>query len=256
MKIALFSDIHGNMPALEAVLSDIEEHKPDEIYCLGDLVNFAPWTNEIINLLRERNIPVIMGNHDEGIGNHMDSFSFSYKSEEERKAGLKAIAYTNSKINEGNREYLKTLPRNMRLETGNHQPYIHTLLTHASPENINQYIQEDFNEQELLNMMDSYTADIMIMGHTHKPYHRFLFTEQNNEKIYKHAINVGSVGRPKDGDVRAAWCLVQLNENSSLYDADSIQVHIHRIKYDWERTVKAIMESEIPDLYAKLLIQN
>lgn len=255
MKIALFSDIHGNLPALEAILADIAEHRPDEIYCLGDLVNLGPWTNEIVGLIRERNIPTIMGNHDEGIGHHKAVFAFSFKSVEEKEAGIKAIAYTNDHISEENRQYLKTLPHAMRLEAGEQRPYIQLLLTHGSPESINEYIQEDHSEAELLEMMDAYTADIMIMGHTHRPYHRFLFTERENEKIYKHAINVGSVGKPKDGDIRAAWCLLEINEKSSLFDPDSIQVHIHRVSYDIERTMEAIRKSDIPDLYADLLLK-
>lgn len=256
MRVALFSDIHGNLPALEAVLSDIDKYRPDEIYCLGDLLNFAPWTNEIVNLLRARNIPAVMGNHDEGIGNHKNAFSFAYQSDEERKAGLRAIAFTNSKITDANREYLRTLPRNLRLDTGDHEPYIHMLLTHGSPESVDQYIQEDHKEAELLEIMDAYAADILIMGHTHKPYHRVMLSEQNGESIYRHAINVGSVGRPKDGDMRAAWCSVELTEKSSLYDPDSVQMRIHRVKYDWQYTVNAIRKSKIPNLYAELLSQS
>jgi diadenosine tetraphosphatase ApaH/serine/threonine PP2A family protein phosphatase len=95
----------------------------------------------------------------------------------------------------------------------------------------------------------------MIMGHTHKPYHRFLFTEKENEKVYKHAINVGSVGKPKDGDIRSAWCLLEINEDSSLFDPDSIQVRFHRVDYDIERTIDAIRKSDIPDIYADLLLK-
>jgi putative phosphoesterase len=255
MKIALFSDVHGNLPALEAVLANIGEHKPDEIYCLGDLVNLGPWTNEIVEVICEHNIATIMGNHDEGIGHQRSIFSFSFRSEQEKVAGLEAIAYTNAHISNKNRAYLKTLPHNLRLEMGEQRPYIQVLLTHGSPESINQYIQEDYSERELLEMMDAYSADIMIMGHTHKPYHRFLFTEKENEKVYKHAINVGSVGKPKDGDIRAAWCLLEINEDSSLFDPDSIQVRFHRVDYDIERTIDAIRKSDIPDIYADLLLK-
>lgn len=253
MKMALFSDIHGNLPALEAVLVDIARHQPDEIYCLGDLVNFAPWTNEVIDLLRSKHIPVVQGNHDEGIGLHHQSFSFSFSTNEEKEAGLQAIAFTNQNITDQNREYLKTLPRNIRIELGSSFPYTHILLTHASPGNINQYIQCDFNEQELLQLMDNYVADVLCMGHTHKPYHRLLSTGQPNQKIYKHAVNVGSVGKPKDGDPRAAWCLLECYDGSPLFNAKSIRVQIHRVTYDWGQTIMAIKKSGISNLYADLL---
>lgn len=256
MKIALSSDdIHGNLPALEAVLADIKKQQPDELYCIGDLVNFAPWTNEVINLLRSLHIPVLQGNHDEGIGYHQDSFSFSFRSGPEREAGLRAIAYTNAVITDQNREYLKTLPHNIRIDSGKFTPYLHILLTHGSPENVDQYIQYDHDKQELLRLMDNYSADILCMGHTHKPYHRLLLTNQNNQNIYKHAINVGSVGKPKDGDVRAAWCMLESTEDSSIYNPESIQVQIHRVAYNLEQTVAAIRKSDIPDSYADLLLK-
>lgn len=252
MKIALFGNIHGNLPALEAVLSDINKYRPDEIYCLGDLVNFSPWTNEVINLLKTRNIPAIMGNHDEGIGNHQP-FLFSYDSEEEKKAGLKAIAFTNSKITAVNREYLKTLPKSLRAEIGDLPPYFQMFLTHGSPESINAYIGENYSETELREILDAYSIDVLVVGGSHRPYHRLLFSERNGIKICRHVIGVGSVGKPDDSDMRAAWCSVEFSKNSSLLDAGSIQVNIHKVRYDWDYTIKSIKKSKIPNIYADLL---
>ncbi len=70
MKIALFSDVHANLPALEAVLLDIDSRHPDAIYCLGDLVGYATFPNEVVDLIRHRKIPTIAGNYDEGVGNN------------------------------------------------------------------------------------------------------------------------------------------------------------------------------------------
>lgn len=255
MKIALFSDIHGNLPALEAVLEDIASHKPDETYCLGDLVNFAPWANEVIDLLRSRNIPTIQGNHDQGIGRHQEIFQFSFHNETEKEAGLKAIAYTNSIISDYNRFYLESLPQSMMIDFIENEQKIRMVLTHASPADINEYIQYDCPEKDLLLLMEDDDADILIMGHTHKPYHRLLLTNKSNENIYKHAVNVGSVGKPKDGNSDACWCMIQLDRHSNLHKPDGIKVHIHRTSYDMERTIKAIEESQIPNVYPQLLYQ-
>lgn len=81
MKLAFISDIHANLPALMAVWEDIQKQKPDVVYCLGDLVNFAGWDNEVIGFIRSKNIPTLQGNHDEGIGNNYGTFSYSYKTE-------------------------------------------------------------------------------------------------------------------------------------------------------------------------------
>lgn len=95
MKIAFFSDIHANLPALEAVLADIDNQKPDFIYCLGDLVGYNIWPNEVLGLIRERGIPTIAGNYDEGIGLTSYDCGFAYKSDEEKANGAVSIAFTN-----------------------------------------------------------------------------------------------------------------------------------------------------------------
>jgi len=95
MKIALFSDIHANLPALEAFFADVEIHKPDAIYFLGDLVGYNIWPNEVIDEIRKRGIPTITGNYDFGIGRHSDDCGCAYKTDEDKAMGKISISYTN-----------------------------------------------------------------------------------------------------------------------------------------------------------------
>lgn len=98
MRIALFSDIHSNFPALESALADIDKRKPDAIYCLGDLVGYNIWPNEVINEIRSRQIPTIAGNYDFGIGRTSDDCGCAYKTDTEKEMGKISIAYTNSVV--------------------------------------------------------------------------------------------------------------------------------------------------------------
>ena len=87
MKIALFSDIHANFPAVEALFRDLDSRKPDATYCLGDLVGYNIWPNEVINEIRKRGIPTIAGNYDFGIGRTSDECGCAYKTESEKETG-------------------------------------------------------------------------------------------------------------------------------------------------------------------------
>ena len=109
MKIALFSDIHANLPALEACLTSIGEQKPDAVYCLGDLVGYNIWPNEVVNEIRRRGIPTIAGNYDQGIGLMSDECGCAYKTEPEKDMGNISIGFTNSIVNPDERKYLHIL---------------------------------------------------------------------------------------------------------------------------------------------------
>jgi predicted phosphodiesterase len=93
MKIALFSDIHSNLPALEAFFKDVEIQQPDVLYCLGDLVGYNIWPNEVINEIRKRHIPTIAGNYDFGIGRKSNDCGCAYKEEHEKEMGKISIIY-------------------------------------------------------------------------------------------------------------------------------------------------------------------
>ena len=116
MKIAFFSDIHANLPALEAFFKDLEIRMPDATYCLGDLVGYNIWPNEVINEIRKRNIPTIEGNYDHGVGRTGDDCGCAYKTDHDKSNGERSIAYTNSVVKPDERNYLRTLPSHIRLE--------------------------------------------------------------------------------------------------------------------------------------------
>lgn len=253
MKIALFSDIHANYPALEACLKSIEDQKPDALYCLGDLVGYNIWPNEVINEIRKRGIPTIAGNYDQGIGLASDECGCAYKTEAEKNMGKISISYTNSIVKPEERKYLRTLPAHIKVEFQLNNDKLNLLLVHGSPRKINEYLFEDRDEKSLYRIMEQADADIMCFGHTHKPYHRILPTGEAEDPHYRHAINIGSVGKPKDGNSQGCYVILNINSGSSLASKDAITVDFIRFEYDVEKAAKAVENSPLPNEYAEML---
>lgn len=252
MKIVLFSDIHANLPALEAFFKDVDVKNPDAIYCLGDLVGYNIWPNEVINEIRKRRIPTIAGNYDFGIGRSVDDCGCAYKTDTEKANGAISISFTNEIVNEEERKYLRTLPAHIKVEFQLNNDKLNLLLVHGSPRKINEYLFEDREEKSMLRIMQDADADIMCFGHTHKPYHRVLVEEEEKDR-YRHAINIGSVGKPKDGDARGGYIVLHVNDSSNIHDKDSIKVEFIRFEYDVEKAAKAVEDSPLPNAYAESL---
>lgn len=266
MKIALFSDIHANLPALEAFFASVGQQQPDAIYCLGDLVGYNTWPNEVINEIRRRGIPTIAGNYDFGVGRNSDDCGCAYKTDEEKANGAVSISYTNQVVRDEERAYLRTLPAQIRVEFQLNNDKLNLLLVHGSPRRVNEYLFEDREEKSMLRIMHDADADILCFGHTHKPYHRILpsvlpGTDPANDPHpasgqpphYRHAINIGSVGKPKDGDPRGGYVLLHINDHSSITDKDSIRVEFIRFVYDVEKAARAVEDSPLPQAFAEAL---
>ena len=188
----------------------------------------------MINAIRSLGIPTIAGNYDFGIGRSSDDCGCAYKTEEEQANGAVSIAFTNEIIKEDERRYLRTLPAHIRLdfqlqqaEFGAQKNDISLLLVHGSPRRINEYLFEDRAEKSLLRIQKEAHADIMCFGHTHKPYHRVLETEEGQ---YIHAINIGSVGKPKDGDSRGCFALITLDQDLDPRHNRELQVEFVRFE--------------------------
>lgn len=253
MKIALFSDIHANLPALEAFFASIDQQKPDALYCLGDLVGYNIWPNEVINEIRQRKIPTIAGNYDIGVGLTSDDCGCAYKTDEEKANGVLSISYTNQVVKDEERAYLRTLPAHIKVEFQLNHDKLNLLLVHGSPRRVNEYLFEDREERSLGRIMQEADADIMCFGHTHKPYHRILHSVPNGHPHYRHAINIGSVGKPKDGDPRGGYVILHTNDHSSTGNPENIHVEFIRFKYDVENAARAIEASPLPQAFADAL---
>ncbi|MBI5859117.1 MAG: metallophosphoesterase family protein [Sphingobacteriales bacterium] len=253
MRIALFSDIHANLPALEACFKSMEEQKPDAVYCLGDLVGYNIWPNEVINEIRRRGIPAIAGNYDFGIGRSSDDCGCAYKTEHEKELGKISISFTNSIVKDEERKYLRTLPAHLKIEFQLNNDKLNLLLVHGSPRRINEYLFEDREEKSLWRIMEQADADIMCFGHTHQPYHRILPSQPIAGQHYRHAINIGSVGKPKDGNPKGCYVILTINDNNSVLLPESIGIEFIRFDYDIEKAAKAVENSPLPDEYAEKL---
>jgi putative phosphoesterase len=233
-RIAVLSDLHGNSAATEAVLAAIDETAPDSIYCLGDLVGYGARPNETIDLIRGRAIPTIMGNYDDGVGFDRDDCGCAYKDSEEEARGQQSLFWTRQETSEENKAYLRALLPEIRFGAEG----VRFRLVHGSPRRMNEYLFADRDPGSLERIARSADCDVLIFGHTHVPW-----VKQIAGVLM---VNEGSVGKPKDGDPRAAWALVVVEPGRP------VSVEIRRVPYDVAAMAAAIRATDgLPDHFAR-----
>ena len=229
MRLAVFSDIHGNLPALEAVLADIRGQQFDAVYCLGDLVGYGPFPNEVTERVRLEQIPTIMGNYDDGVGFERDDCGCAYREADEKRRGEQSLAWTKAHVTADHKAFLRTLAHELRFEADGRR----VLLVHGSPRKLNEYLFEDRPLSSFQRLAASSNAEIIVFGHTHKPY-----TKLVDDVLF---VNVGSVGKPKDGDWRACYAIL---------DAQKPGAAFVRVEYDLARVTNEIRASALPPEFA------
>jgi putative phosphoesterase len=230
MRVGIISDIHGNIAALEAVLADLKNQNVKTTYCLGDLVGYAPFPNEVIDRIQRDAIPTIMGNYDDGVGFDRDECGCAYRDPEEQRLGDLSLQWTKKTVTRDRKLFLQSLQAEIRFDADGKR----FRLVHGSPRRMNEYLFEDRPLPSFQRLAATSEAHVLIFGHTHKPY-----TKRVDGVLF---INAGSVGKPKDGDPRA--CYVVLDTTGD------VDVEFRRVPYDIQAVASAIRRSELPDNFA------
>jgi len=240
MRLALISDIHANLPALEAVLTDIAGRSDiAATWHLGDLVGYAPWPDETVDLLRTAGIPGVAGNYDSTVATDYRHCGCKYEDSRQEELSHLSYEWTRRRVSAETKRFLGALPFRVDLRPlGGHIAGPTVMLLHGNQVLNTVYVYDDRPDSFLEKIAHATTAragDIVCFGHTHKPWHRVV----NGV----HFVNTGSVGRPKDGDWRAGYVLLELG-------VGELRVEFVRVAYDLDRAARAILDSDLPDAFA------
>jgi putative phosphoesterase len=235
MRVAVITDIHANLRALEAVLEAIRWIDVDAVYCGGDLVGYGPHPNEVCALIEERPVPTIYGNYDYAIARDLEDCGCAYRDPHDRELGQQSVAWTLEQTNQRSKDFMRGLPFDLRFEMGDKR----VRLVHGSPRKVNEYLFEDKPGRTFERIAAGADCEVLVFGHTHKPW----IHDYGGVRF----VNCGSVGKPKDGDPRAAFALLEL-------DGGEVVASIERVAYDAEAEAAEVASAGLPAEYAEKLV--
>ena len=235
MAVAVITDIHGNLPALQSALARIDELGIERVYCGGDLVGYGPHPNQVCALIEERGIPTIYGNYDHAIARDEHDCGCAYVTKHDRELGQRSIEWTLAHTGRAAKDFMRELPFDLRFDVGD----VPVHLVHGSPRKVNEYLFEDKPARLYERLAGAETDPVLVFGHTHKPwvhaYGGVLF------------INCGSVGKPKDGDPRGAFAILRATRAG-------VAARIERVPYDAGAVAREVVAAGLPAEYADKLL--
>jgi diadenosine tetraphosphatase ApaH/serine/threonine PP2A family protein phosphatase len=232
MRSAILSDIHANLIAFQAFLDAVDRLHVHRAFCLGDIVGYNPWPNECVQIIRERSIPCIMGNHDRVAAGLEEPDNFNALARE-------AIHWTRGVLTQANRSFLAKLPDRRAIDSS-------AILVHGSPRDPDEYILTTAIARENMAFMrDRLGSDLCFFGHTHvsgifdglydnAPIAEGTFSLKRGRACL---VNPGSIGQPRDRDPRASFL---------IYDDENMTVEFHRVDYDVGAVKDAIVREGLP----------
>lgn len=264
-RVALYSDVHGNPAALQAVYADIAREGIAERYCLGDLIGYGPDPVGAIDLVRGSGDRTVRGNYDEGVASRAGGCGCYYGTDQAKSDGERSYDFTDARLDDESADWLLGLESQIELTHGDAR----ILLVHGSPRRINEYLLPDRTEKQLTRLAQEAGADAVCHGHIHIPYHRSFPAVADAIRGAQgadlmgtlHFVSSGSVGKPKDGDARAGWVELVIGDEAEVkgasFDDDAAAslgttdlwfgTLFHRVKYDLEAVAAAMREAGLPE---------
>jgi putative phosphoesterase len=235
MKIALIGDVHANLPALEAVLAHARAHGVETVWTIGDFVGYGAFPDEVVSRLRSLGAISIQGNYDRKV------LKVKQKRKDWRKNKIPekwlAFEWAYDHLSQENRRYLRDLPDQLRFDADGHQ----ILLVHGSPASQDEHLTLETSVDRLKELALLANTEIVVCGHSHQPFTRYATGTW--------FINTGSVGRPDDGDPRAAYAILELRPGQCE------AIH-YRVEYDVEREVAALCAMGLPEVFTRMTRQG
>jgi predicted phosphodiesterase len=243
MRYLLFSDVHANQPALDAVLREARARNDlTGVYHLGDLVGYAPWPNEVVATIAAAGIPGVAGNYDSTVATDYEHCGCKYEDPRQEQLAHESYEWTRANVSAETKRWLGGLPFRIDIRPlGGHTSGPTVTLVHGNHVLNTFYMYEDRSDDMLRRMAETVGAragSVICFGHTHKPWHRVV------DEV--HFVNTGSAGRPKDGDPRAGYVLLDVT-------ATDVHIEFVRVEYDVEAAARAIVASALPDEFADYL---
>ena len=235
MRVAFFGDIHGNLAALDAVLTDMEQAKPDQVVCLGDLAFKGPQGQECVDRVAALGVPTIMGNTDRYLladpPELIQMLQEGGSAAEAAQRSRALLEWNRQRLDARARDFLSRGLKDVRIDTGAGM----LLAVHGSPNSDEEGLLPDAPEADLAAILQGAPERFVVFGHVH-----LAFVRPTSGKTL---IGAGSVGRPYDGDPRAAWTLVEAEGGVTC-------VTLRRVPYDVETTVAVARAAGLPGLEA------
>jgi putative phosphoesterase len=235
-RVAVITDIHANLPALQAALARIDELGVTDIYCGGDLVGYGPHPNEVCALVEDRGIPTIHGNYDYAIARDLNDCGCAYITPHDRELGQQSVVWTLANTDRRSKDFMRELPFDLHFALADRRVH----LVHGSPRKVNEYLFQDKPASLYERLAAAEDDDLLVFGHTHKPW----VADFGGVRF----VNCGSVGKPKDGDPRAAFVILEARAD------DDVAVTIERVAYDADVVAAQVREAGLPGEFADKLV--